>query len=84
MSLNISDYESKRDQHSYRPITEKVVENWSYNRLFKFLSDLTEDQLNERIPNFVNMSTEELKKLVCLVVWGWGWEGSDWFNHQSK
>jgi len=77
--LNISNYEEELNQHSYRRTVELVVDQFDHKELISFLSNLNEDQLDEKLPSTFDMSTDDLRKLTCLVVWNWGWEGSDCF-----
>ena len=80
MSLNISNYENELKQHSYRQTVRIVVGRMDRVELVQFLSNLGEDQLDEELPSHTfEMSTEDMRKLTCLVVWEWGWEGSEYF-----
>lgn len=77
---NVSTFDEQLKEHSYREDTVRVVKNWNREKLQLFLNNLRPDQYDEPLPRNMNdMSTEDLRKLTCLVVWEWGWEGSDYF-----
>jgi len=79
MKLDISTYEQKLTEHDYREDVAFVLQKWSRDKLTLFLSNLCENQIDEPLPKFSDMSTEDMRKLSCLVVWNWGWDGSDYF-----
>lgn len=78
--FDISKYEEKLKSHDYRVLTSQKVRNWDRELCEMFLDNLSEDQIDDKLPKFRDMSVHEQRKLVCLVVWGWGWEGSEYFR----
>lgn len=75
---------NKKYAQPYRKIVANIVEGWDREKLHLFL-DNHEDRINDGEPKFPShsqrqdLSTDDLRKLVCMAVWGWGWEGSDYF-----
>ena len=80
-----SEYQTKLNEQPYRQSVADIVSSWGREECLEFFDSLEPGQIEDRYSNLDSnsLSIDNMRKVVCLVVWDWGWEGSDWFinNH---
>ena len=78
--IDVEEYTSKANKNTDSRMVELIVSSWSTKRCQQFLSQLKEDQIDEPIiGDITTLNQVRVRRLVCMVVYGWGWEGTNIF-----
>ena len=74
-------FKTELNKHEYRREVYDQICKWDREHTQRFLDNLTDDQVDDRLilNGCRDLSTVDLHKLATTIVWGWGWEGCDYF-----